>query len=215
MSHTNVTRGYKEMPSGSKGYVNYLTTPADKDNSYVFGGTGAFEIRGLLNASMPSLAIEDGSVTIKDASAMLIQGVADAGNWQDAVDGMARNIAMGLTNSLLGANSNVIGEALQSEVYVDVHWHWLALLAAQTLFSILLLALVIIETAISDIAVVKSSTLPAIFAINAREKAEMESRFREGEPAADKDDHRLVPSGIGGELRKKTGGKRLLGGEKG
>ncbi|KAF5513484.1 hypothetical protein CGCF413_v001745 [Colletotrichum fructicola] len=212
MSHTEVSSGDIEWPNGGSGNISYLTSPLDAGNKYIFGGTGAAGIRTLLNDSLPSLTVDVGSNSIKDGSAMLLQGIRHAGNWQDAVGGMARNIAMGLTNSLLGAHSNVIGEALQSEVYVDVHWPWLALLAAQTLFSIIFLVLVVVETATSDIAVVKSSTLPAIFAINARGKAEMESRFQGGESAVDKDDHRLVPSGIGGELRK-TGGKWLLAGK--
>ncbi|KAF5515254.1 hypothetical protein CGCS363_v001682 [Colletotrichum siamense] len=211
LSHTEVSSGDMEWPNGGSGNISYLTSPLDEGNKYIFGGTGVAGIQTLLDDSLPSLTVDVGSNSIKDGSAMLLQAIRDAGNWQDAVDGMARNIAMGLTNSLLGANSNVIGEALQSEVYVDVHWPWLALLAAQILFSIIFLVLVVIETATSNIAVVKSSTLPAIFAINATEKAGMESRFQQGECGVGKDDYQLVPSGIGGELRK-TGGKWALGG---
>ncbi|KAF4876835.1 hypothetical protein CGCSCA1_v003955 [Colletotrichum siamense] len=201
MSHTEASSGDMEWPNGGRGNVTYLTSPLDERNKYIFGGTGVAGIQTLLDDSLPNLTVDVGSNSIKD----LLQGIRDAGNWQDAVDGMARNIAMGLTNSLLGTNSNVIGEALQSEVYVDVHWPWLALLTAQILFSIIFLVLVVIETATSDIAVVKSSTLPA--------KAGMETHFREGEPDVDRDDQRLVPSGIGGELRK-TGGEWVLGGVK-
>lgn len=102
----------------------------------------------------------------------------------------------------------MIGEALQSEVHVDVHWPWLALLAAQDLFPITFLILVVIETATSNIAVVKSSMLPAIFAINATEKVGIESHFQQGGCGVGKGDYELVPSGIGGELRK-TGASGL------
>lgn len=112
---------------------------------------------------------------------------------------------------LLGFNSNVVGEAFQSEVYVDVHWPWLVFLSAQIVFSIIFFVLVVIETVASEIAIVKSSILPAIFTISAKAKGEMESQFQEGEPAMHKEHRQLLPSGIGGELRQ-TGGKWVLGG---
>lgn len=99
MSHTEVSSGYMEMPSGLQGNLTYLTTPADEGQKYLFGGTGVSEIQSLLNTSLSSLSVDTGSNSIGDASAMLLQAMHDVNDWQGAVDGMARNIAMGLTNS--------------------------------------------------------------------------------------------------------------------
>ncbi|KAK1458866.1 hypothetical protein CMEL01_01865 [Colletotrichum melonis] len=214
MSHTEVSRADMELPVGGTGRdVTYLTSPADEGARYLFGGNGIDHLRSFLDASIPSSYVDEGNNAIGNSSAMLLRGMRDTGSWQEALDGMAHNIAMGLTNSMMGVQPNVMGTALQSEVFVNVHWTWLAFLAAQILLSIAFLALVIMETATSEIAVVKSSTLPAIFALDAKEKAKMEKRFREEEPTVDEDDHRLVPLGIGGELRK-TGDKWHLGGER-
>lgn len=120
--------------------------------------------------------------------------------------------------SLLPGTSNVNGTAWQREVYVAIRWPWLTLLAAQVLLSVLLLAMVIIETVGADVDIVKSSMLAALFAIGAEEKTALEKDVGEGKPLLldeqdEQDDRPLVmPAGIGGELRKEAGGKRVLGG---
>ncbi|KAK1839988.1 hypothetical protein CCHR01_17392 [Colletotrichum chrysophilum] len=140
------------------------------------------------------------------------------GVWWDAVNGMAHNIATGMTNSLFNDEArwpwmNLFnGTALRSEVYVEVRWPWLSLLAAQVVLSALLLIIVILETAAADIDIIKSSTLAALFAISADEKARLARLEADGEPLiSEDDDRRLVPVGVGGELRKKDG-KWVLGG---
>lgn len=71
--------------------------------------------------------------------------------------------------------------------------------------SILLLITIIIDTATADIDIVKSSTLPLLFAINSEEKATLECRVANGEPLLEKDNRQLMPAGVGGMLHEKDG----------
>lgn len=63
------------------------------------------------------------------------------------------------------------------------------------------------ETAKTDMDVVKSSTIAALFAISAEEKAGLKRRLDEhGEHLIGReDDSRLAPLSIRGELRKRDG----------
>lgn len=91
------------------------------------------------------------------------------------------------------------GEAWLPEVYVRIRWSWLALLAAQIFCAGLLLILVIIETSAANVDIVKISTLPALFAVKAKDKESMEHCFEENRQVGNAYS-RLYPPGIGGEL---------------
>lgn len=72
---------------------------------------------------------------------------------------------------------NVTGEALASETFVLVRWPWLAFISSQVALSIVLLALAIIKTKAAGIGVVKSSALPALVAIDSKDKQVLEKRL--------------------------------------
>ncbi|KAL3297287.1 Carboxylic ester hydrolase [Colletotrichum asianum] len=215
LSHTEMHRGDAVAPTWSNDAVKnitYLTSPADEGGKYVFGGSGVNSIWELLNNSLSGFSINNGDNQFNTGSDMLIHADAVKKNesteaWLEVIDGMARNIAAGLTNSLFAAEANVKGIALQNEVYVQVRWPWLVLLAAQVLIAIVCLLLVMRETAKTDMDVVKSSTIAALFAISAEEKAGLKHRLDEhGEHLIGReDDSRLAPLSIRGELRKRDG----------
>lgn len=113
---------------------------------------------------------------------------------------------------LLASEPNVQGTAWHNEVYVEVRWPWLAFLAAQVVMSIICLSLVIMETAKTDMDVVKSSTIAALFAMSAEEKTDLQRHLTKGEHMMSReDDRRLAPESIRGQLRKRHG-KWAVGG---
>ena len=61
------------------------------------------------------------------------------------------------------------------ETFVAVRWEWLALLVAQVCLAIVILVFVVVATARSGVAVVKSSPLPGLFAISGEEKLWLEA----------------------------------------
>ncbi|TDZ23039.1 hypothetical protein Cob_v004038 [Colletotrichum orbiculare MAFF 240422] len=124
--------------------------------------------------------------------------------WNSAVDGMARNVAAGMTNSLISSSpSTVNGTALRSETYVQVRLPWLALLGAQIVLSLNVLVAIIIETELAGVDVIKSSSLPALLAISAREKAALELCSSEEDSGAGRNDRYLAPNSIDGQFRRK------------
>ncbi|KAJ0364990.1 hypothetical protein COL26b_012252 [Colletotrichum chrysophilum] len=130
--------------------------------------------------------------------------------WLTAIEGMARNIEIGLLNFLLEEGGVFAeGTAWAKQTYIKVRWEWLTFLAVQICLSVVILVMVIWETATADVDIIKSSTLPALFAINSEELANIEHRFEEGEPLVEKGHQQVVPRGIGGQLYK-TGGKWIL-----
>ncbi|KAF6840725.1 hypothetical protein CMUS01_03822 [Colletotrichum musicola] len=108
-------------------------------------------------------------------------------------------------NTILNTTPTVYGTAWKSETYVKVRWAWLTFLIVQVWLSIVILIMVIGETATAGIDIVKSSTLPSLFAINSEAKADLEHKFEEGEPLVEKGHRRVVPWGIGGQLHKVDG----------
>ncbi|KAK4178302.1 hypothetical protein QBC36DRAFT_344725 [Triangularia setosa] len=99
----------------------------------------------------------------------------------DIIRNMSLNIAMGLTNvqvmfdSRTEALSSVVqGTAWQEETYFSVRWEWLSLVAAQIGLSLVVLLLVMVHTAVLGVPIVKSSILPAFFAVGLTERAQAE-----------------------------------------
>lgn len=78
-------------------------------------------------------------------------------------------------NRLLPDQSNVDGVSLNTEVYVQVRWEWLALLSVQVALSISLLICIIVQSAKAEVEIIKGSTVPVLFAISAVDKARMEN----------------------------------------
>lgn len=68
---------------------------------------------------------------------------------------------------------NHTGLAWRDETYVHVRWPWLTLLVAQVGLSVLTFILVVAQTAGLDIEIVKGSSLPALLAVKADEKASL------------------------------------------
>ncbi|KAL0944797.1 uncharacterized protein CTRU02_202684 [Colletotrichum truncatum] len=221
-----------EYTTGTNESLYYLVSSADRKAKFNYNRDGrSIILRNLEDAMAGSLSkTNDRPLYGRNGTHMLIQSMSEIrqaylkkaaeGNrsitgeemmrpWWEAVNGMARNVGIGLTNVMLPVDSNVEGTSLRTEVFVEVRWEWLALLGGQVFLSILLLIVIVIETANANIDIIKSSLLPALFAINAKEKADLERRVAEGEPLMGKGDHRLMPKGVGGEFRKKGEGWTL------
>lgn len=71
-------------------------------------------------------------------------------------------------------SSLVSGTAWQEERYISVRWEWLSLVAAQIGLALVVLVLVMVQTARLGVPVVKSDILPAFFAVGLAERAEAE-----------------------------------------
>ncbi|KAF6818031.1 hypothetical protein CSOJ01_02168 [Colletotrichum sojae] len=243
LSHTEAHYGpSKELRFGTIANVTYLTSPADGGGAtkHTAEGMNRTETIRMLQSVMSGTTTYSQRNQFKNGSDVLMhayistlkpyedryqkENLCDAEKltdkrkaWWEAVEGMAQKLTNGITNSLLPGTSNVNGTAWQREVYVEIRWQWLALLAMQVVLSVLLLALVIVETVAADVDVVKSSMLAALFAIGAEEKTTLEKDMAEVKPVLPdgQDDHRpVVPAGIAGELRKEAGDKWVLGGSK-
>ncbi|KAI8317452.1 hypothetical protein K4K59_006713 [Colletotrichum sp. SAR11_240] len=79
---------------------------------------------------------------------------------------------------LLPQKPNVYGTAWVKQIDIEIRWEWLIFLAAQIVISIIILGLVIWETYEVNIDIIKSATIPALFAINSQEMARLELRSR-------------------------------------
>ncbi|KAF6811683.1 hypothetical protein CPLU01_15061 [Colletotrichum plurivorum] len=209
--HSVRTRSFTYGRGGDRIIAKYL-------NSSMIGRSAGSTTERFWGASgsdvlLQSVAeITEAASSKKPPSGVVTASAVDAESpWWGAVDGMARNVANGLTNSLLPREPNALGRSSTTRMLVQVRWSWLGLLIGQVLLSFFLLIATIIETARADVAIVKSSALPALFAISAKEKAELERSIAEGEPLINKSDHRLVQMGLGGGLRQQSG-KWILAG---
>ncbi|KAI8311801.1 hypothetical protein K4K61_011480 [Colletotrichum sp. SAR11_59] len=83
-----------------------------------------------------------------------------------------------IERQLLPQKANVYGTAWLKQVNIEIRWEWLIFLAAQIVISIVILGLVIWETYEVNIDIIKSATIPALFAINSQEMARLEFRSR-------------------------------------
>ncbi|KAF4846065.1 hypothetical protein CGCSCA4_v006524 [Colletotrichum siamense] len=206
-----------------------LSSPAENVMDYIVGGVSRLRITGVLREAITGESARDPIKRITTGSDRLLHAMAEIkfeydgrveedrpteqelqDIWWDAIDRMARNIETGLINFLLVDGGVIVeGTAWTKQTYIKVRWEWLTFLAVQVCLSIIILVMIIWETAVADVDIIKSSTLPALFAINSEELASIEHRFEEGEPLVEKGHQQVVPHGIGGQLHK-TGGKWIL-----
>lgn len=106
-SHTEIHYGDAVAKSWSDSIlpnVSYLTSPADDGAKYVVDGMGPDAIRDLLNNSLSGFSVNTGSNQFASGSDMLMHAHAVTRNdtkeaWLEVIDGMARNIANGISNS--------------------------------------------------------------------------------------------------------------------
>ncbi|KAL3292429.1 hypothetical protein RB213_014709 [Colletotrichum asianum] len=129
--------------------------------------------------------------------------------WFTAIESMAVNVGNGVVNSLLPQKANVYGTAWLKQVNIEIRWEWLIFLAAQIVISIVILGLVIWETYEVNIDIIKSATIPALFAINSQEMARLEFRSR-GKRTTLLEQYQFVSRGIRGQLHE-IGGRWVLG----
>ncbi|KAF6793355.1 hypothetical protein CMUS01_16104 [Colletotrichum musicola] len=223
LSHTEAHYGpSKELRFGTTANVTYLTSPADGGGAtkHTAEGMNRTETIRMLQSVMSGTTTYSQRNQFKNGSDVLMHAyISTLKPYEDRYQKENLSDAEKLTDKrnacLLPGISNVNGTAWQREVYVEIRWQWLALLAMQVVLSVLLLALIIMETVGADVDVVKSSMLAALFAISAEEKTALEKDITEGKPLLldGQGDHQLVvPTGIAGELRKEAGGKWVLGG---
>ncbi|KAF6787892.1 hypothetical protein CSOJ01_15130 [Colletotrichum sojae] len=190
--------GY-EVPVGGNGVITDHVNRTMTGTSSHYPGT---PVTGVSGSDMFAQAHDD----VEAEYGARLNGTITADEqriWWDAVDGMARNVAAGLTNSLLNNTPNVHGTAFRSQTYVQVRLPWLALLGAQVVLSLIILLVIIIETATADVDIVKSSALPSLFAISAEEKANLECGAPKGDSGSGGNDCCLAPVSIDGQFKRK------------
>ncbi|KAK0662517.1 hypothetical protein QBC41DRAFT_329668 [Cercophora samala] len=114
----------------------------------------------------------------------VLGGWLGTGDSEQVVRNISRNLAVELSNGLLESGntsvSQVNGTAWQQEVRISVHWEWLALIVAQVCLSLIILMLVIIQTAELGLPVVKSSILPVFFAVGLADRTKIENEHHRG-----------------------------------
>ncbi|KAK4195643.1 hypothetical protein QBC40DRAFT_185322 [Triangularia verruculosa] len=135
----------------------------------------------------------------------------------DTVHNISRSIAAELTRYLLNPSAGnltyVAGTAWRQEIWTSVRWEWLSLIVAQVVFSLVILLMVIIQTSELGLPVVKSSILPAFFAVGLadRETIEHEHYGRPLTPAAAKSSYTPEESyALLGELQRTKKGEWVL-----
>ncbi|RGP58877.1 hypothetical protein FLONG3_11351 [Fusarium longipes] len=175
-----------------RGYV-HLELPGKEDVTWTIGQLTTSTIAAQLNESLSGYTVvlageprrdTSGSDILAQATKEVLQKIAKGNStieiqeaeraWWTALEGMAANVANSLTNTLLPDQSNVDGVSLNTEVYVQIRWEWLALLSVQVALSISLLICIIVESAKVEVEIMKGSTVPVLFAISAADKARME-----------------------------------------
>ncbi|KAH7191262.1 hypothetical protein DER44DRAFT_850247 [Fusarium oxysporum] len=175
------------------GYVP-LEPPGKDDVTWTIGGLSTRTIATQLNESLSGYTVvlagepilgTSGSGILALATREVLQKLTKGNStleieeaeraWWTALEGMAVNVANSLTNTLLPDQSNVDGVSLNTEVYVQVRWEWLALLSVQATLSISLLICIIVESARAEVEIMKGSTVPVLFAVSAVDKARMEN----------------------------------------
>jgi negative regulator of sigma E activity len=75
-----------------------------------------------------------------------------------------------------------LGEALELETFVQVRWPWLTLIASQTFLSIVLVVVTMVKTLGAGIEAIKTASLPALFAINTGNRAQLEAGLATQKP---------------------------------
>ncbi|RGP60900.1 hypothetical protein FSPOR_10401 [Fusarium sporotrichioides] len=160
----------------------YVPLELSGNVTWTIGGLSTRTIATQLNESLSGYTVDlagepmrgtSGSDILAQATKEVVQKLAKGNStleiehaeraWQIALSGMAENVANSLTNTsnrLLPDQSNVDGVSLNTEVAL----------------SICLLICVIVESAKAEVEVMKGSTVPVLFAINAVDKARMENR---------------------------------------
>ncbi|KAG7428280.1 hypothetical protein Forpi1262_v011208 [Fusarium oxysporum f. sp. raphani] len=176
-----------------RGYMS-LETPVKDDVIWTIGRLSTRKIATYLNDSLSGYTVvlagepmrgTSGSGILALATQEVLQNLTKGNStleiqeaeraWWTAVEGMAANVANSLTNTLLPDQSNVDGVSLDTEVYVQVRWEWLALLSVQVALSISLLICIIVQSAKAEVEIIKGWTVPVLFAISAVDKARMEN----------------------------------------
>ncbi|KAJ0161989.1 hypothetical protein CTA2_5291 [Colletotrichum tanaceti] len=180
----SVADGRRELPA--------IRDPLEPGANFPFGGTGlgsiveslAYALNGTyadMGASDPSTlalaparywaALQYGAKTLED------QGRPDIPQEivvNEAIANITGNVARSLSNRIAKDTTNVTGDALAAETFVQVRWPWLAFISSQVALSALLLATAIVQTRAARIGVVKSSVLQGLVAVNSRDKQGLE-----------------------------------------
>lgn len=107
LSHTETHYGdavAKSWSNSTLTNVSYLTSPADEGAKYVVDGMGPGEMRLLLSNSLSGSSVNRGTYEFASGSDMLMHAHAVTQNntkeaWLEVIEGMARNIANGISNS--------------------------------------------------------------------------------------------------------------------
>ncbi|KAF6816773.1 hypothetical protein CPLU01_13755 [Colletotrichum plurivorum] len=178
----------------AKSTCMYLTTPDDPGNRSSVGGLGSHYTRLLLKDNLVGAANQKGELTLRNRTEIFstevlrstigipLENNPEKDQMNDdarffAVKRLTQNLASQITNALLDLNHT--GLAWRNETYVHVRWPWLTLLVVQVGLSVLTFVLVVVQTAGLDIEIVNGSSLPALLAVKADEKASLLNELRD------------------------------------
>ncbi|KAK4669186.1 LOW QUALITY PROTEIN: uncharacterized protein QC763_200780 [Podospora pseudopauciseta] len=193
-----------------------LVDPQNSSVTYKFGSTSNHFLTGMLRDFFINDRDDEGYVSVllyqlpfskgnDDKEEKDEQGLDDFR--YDVVRNMSLNVAMGLTNITMQAVSSLVsGTAWQEERYISVRFG----------LALVVLVLVMVQTARLGVPVVKSDILPAFFAVGLAERAEAE-RGRVSDvgfsPEVKKNGAKPEESfALMGELQKTQKGKWVLEG---
>ncbi|KAF6831307.1 hypothetical protein CPLU01_06864 [Colletotrichum plurivorum] len=179
-----------------------LKVPGEPGIKFPYGGTGQSWLRGSLQDAFNGTFSQVGATPSEKgrAPSRFFAGFGSGDIWDsdDALMEVIVNITDNVARSLLSRredSTNVVGEALKPETYVQVRWAWLAFISSQIVLSIVLLAVAIIMTRSAGLGVVKSSTIPAFFAVDTHDRELL--RSGKGYPKQQDEMDSLLKDGLG------------------
>ncbi|OHW93480.1 hypothetical protein CSPAE12_07918 [Colletotrichum incanum] len=192
---TDVEQGSVELPAGQgRRELPAIRDPLNPGSNFPFGGTGLGSMQEslmyALNGSYADMSGDQSTLGLAPArywaalqygaKTLETQGrpnVSQETVINESIANITNNIARSLSNRITKDTTDVTGDALAAETFVQVRWPWLAFISSQVALSMVLLATAIVQTQIAGIGVVKSCTLQALVAINSKDKQALEIRL--------------------------------------
>ncbi|KAF6787643.1 hypothetical protein CMUS01_16437 [Colletotrichum musicola] len=182
-----------------------LKVPDEPGIKFPYGGTGQSWLRGSLKDAFSGTFSRIGATPSEKgrAPSRFFAGFGSGDIWDsddalmEVIVKITDNVARSLSNMLSRRedSTNVVGEALKPETYVQVRWAWLAFISSQIVLSTVLLDVAIIMTTNAGLRVVKSSTIPAFFAVDTHDRELL--RSGKGYPKQQDELDSLLKDGFG------------------
>ncbi|KAK2780570.1 hypothetical protein CKAH01_00514 [Colletotrichum kahawae] len=183
---TDFETGNYTLPDGRGPFpLSALRDPLDRETKFPLGPTGVItqSLVNALNGTYIDLASEASTLGLAPAryltalQSQIQPNVSNAMHVETAIRNVTDNIATSMSNKIAQDSTNVTGQVLAAETFVQVRWPWIAVISAQIALSAAVLVFTIVQTQLSGVGVVKSSTLPTLVAIDTESKSTLESEL--------------------------------------